>query len=74
MRKTILNSMEAADEMGVTDARIRQMCIDGTLEGASKFSPRAWMIPLSSLRLLKKQRAREAREKERSKKNGGATS
>jgi hypothetical protein len=65
MPKPILNSAEAAEMLGVTDARIRQMCIDGSLDGVSKFSPRAWLIPLSSAKRLLRKREREQAKKER---------
>jgi len=61
MPKPILNSAEAAEMLGVTDARIRQLCIDGSLEGVSKFSPRAWLIPLSSVKRLLRKRAKKER-------------
>jgi hypothetical protein len=44
----LLTSKEAAAFLGITDARVRQLCIDGLLIGAIKRG-HAWFIPRASL-------------------------
>ena len=73
-KHSILSVTEAAKELGVTDARIRQLCLDGTLNGAWKLSARAWLIPTVALRGVRTRKQRtDYNKKRRSLTNGAST-
>ena len=50
-----LSSQEAADELGLTDGRIRQMLRAGELSG-QKLGQRSWAIPAVEIERLKRKR------------------
>jgi len=73
-KNSILSVKEAAKELGVTDARIRQLCLDGTLNGAWKLSARAWLIPTVALRGVRTRKQRtDYNKKRRGLENGAST-
>lgn len=45
---TLLTAKEAARRLGVTDARVRQLLLDGTIRG-HKISKLLWLIPESEI-------------------------
>jgi len=48
-----LSANEAADALGITDARIRQLCIAGDLHG-KKLGEKNWAIPACEIDRYKK--------------------
>lgn len=54
-----VNVQEAAAIIGCTDGRIRQMLLDGTMQGV-KANERAWLIP----RKIVDREARKRRDKD----------
>ena len=77
--KSFFSTKAAAEKLELTEARIRQLCLEGSLEGAWKFSERAWLIPARGVRkfvssrktaskkklLEQRQKARELKKKEK---------
>lgn len=57
--ETYVSTQEAAERLGLTDGRIRQMLLADEIK-AQKFGQRTWAIPLSEVERLKKQRAAPA--------------
>jgi len=55
--QTFLSSQEAADALGITDSRVRQMLLAGEMSG-QKLGKRMWAIPQAEVDRAKK--AREA--------------
>ncbi|GMU72227.1 MAG: hypothetical protein AMXMBFR42_16860 [Burkholderiales bacterium] len=45
----IVSSIDAAKILGVTDARVRQLCIAGRIEGAKKIGS-VWLVPVKIAR------------------------
>lgn len=63
--KKPMNSRQAADTLGLTDARVRQLCIAGKIPGAFKLG-RDWMIPEASvLRLNRERNGNEEKRRKR---------
>jgi len=41
-----LTAQDAADEIGCTDAYVRQMILSGRIRGARKVGRHAWLVPI----------------------------
>ena len=60
--QTYLSTEEAADLLGLTDVRIRQMLRAEEI-GGEKIGRRSWAIPSSEIDRVKRQRANESGHK-----------
>lgn len=49
IERDYVDTLSAARELGITDARIRKLCSEGRFEGALK-TGRAWIIPKISVK------------------------
>ena len=54
------NVSEAAENLDLTQARVRQLLQEGALPGAYKFSERVWVIPRKSLEKFMDKRYEES--------------
>ena len=48
LKRDYVNAIEAAEMINVNDSRIRQLCIEGKLNGAFKIGD-TWLIPRESV-------------------------
>lgn len=58
----LITSEEAAVELGVSDGHVRQLCIDGRIEGAQRIGW-AWMIP-SPIKYVERRKVGRPRKEE----------
>ena len=70
--KKLYNVSECAGVLGLSDSRVRQMCLEHKFTGAWKHSERSWIIPRTALFGYLKVKEEKLAQKEE-KKNGSTT-
>ncbi len=58
---TYMNISTAAEQWGITERRVQELCKNGAIAGAARFG-RAWMIPRDAAKPVDRRRKQEAQE------------